>query len=67
MKVGIAGIGGIGSNVARHLAQAWEVGQGLKTNINVNLGVSKDVCSFGGEMNKAMRKTGSIFSPSMPG
>jgi phosphomethylpyrimidine synthase len=29
------------------------VGEGLKTKINVNLGVSKDVCSFDGEMNKA--------------
>lgn len=29
------------------------VGQGLKTKINVNLGVSKDVCSFDAEMNKA--------------
>ncbi len=29
------------------------VGAGLKTKINVNLGVSKDVCSFEAEMNKA--------------
>ncbi len=29
------------------------VGEGLTTKINVNLGVSKDVCSFDGEMNKA--------------
>lgn len=29
------------------------VGQGLKTKINVNLGVSKDVCSFESEMEKA--------------
>lgn len=29
------------------------VGQGLKTKINVNLGVSKDVCSFDAEMSKA--------------
>jgi len=29
------------------------VGQGLKTKINVNLGVSRDVCSFDAEMNKA--------------
>lgn len=28
------------------------VGQGLKTKINVNLGVSKDVCSFEAELNK---------------
>ncbi len=28
------------------------VGQGLKTKINVNLGVSKDVCSFESEMEK---------------
>ena len=33
--------------------RAAGVGQGLKTKINVNLGVSKDVCSFDGEMNKA--------------
>jgi len=32
---------------------AGGVGQGLKTKINVNLGVSRDVCSFDGEMNKA--------------
>ncbi len=32
---------------------ACGVGAGLKTKINVNLGVSKDVCSFDGEMNKA--------------
>ncbi|EMS77457.1 phosphomethylpyrimidine synthase ThiC [Desulfotignum phosphitoxidans] len=29
------------------------VGQGLRTKINVNLGVSRDVCSFDAEMNKA--------------
>src|SRR3989339_1296951 len=33
--------------------KAAGVGRGLKTKINVNLGVSKDVCSFDGEMNKA--------------
>ncbi|MBU0969509.1 MAG: phosphomethylpyrimidine synthase ThiC, partial [Proteobacteria bacterium] len=33
--------------------KACGVGAGLKTKINVNLGVSKDVCSFDGEMNKA--------------
>lgn len=33
--------------------KAAGVGQGLKTKINVNLGVSKDVCSFDAEMNKA--------------
>jgi phosphomethylpyrimidine synthase len=33
--------------------RAAGVGRGLKTKINVNLGVSKDVCSFDGEMNKA--------------
>ncbi len=33
--------------------KACGVGQGLKTKINVNLGVSKDVCSFDSEMNKA--------------
>ncbi len=33
--------------------RAAGVGQGMKTKINVNLGVSKDVCSFDGEMNKA--------------
>ncbi|MCF6247963.1 MAG: phosphomethylpyrimidine synthase ThiC [Desulfobacula sp.] len=32
---------------------AGGVGQGLKTKINVNLGVSKDVCSFDAEMSKA--------------
>ncbi len=33
--------------------KAAGVGQGLTTKINVNLGVSKDVCSFDSEMNKA--------------
>ncbi|WDP93279.1 MAG: phosphomethylpyrimidine synthase ThiC [Desulfobacter sp.] len=33
--------------------RAAGVGRGMKTKINVNLGVSKDVCSFDGEMNKA--------------
>ncbi len=33
--------------------RAAGVGRGLKTKINVNLGVSKDVCSFDSEMNKA--------------
>ncbi len=33
--------------------KAAGVGTGLKTKINVNLGVSKDVCSFDAEMNKA--------------
>lgn len=33
--------------------KAAGVGQGLKTKINVNLGVSKDVCSFESELNKA--------------
>ncbi len=33
--------------------KAAGVGQGLTTKINVNLGVSKDVCSFDAEMNKA--------------
>ncbi len=33
--------------------KATGVGSGLKTKINVNLGVSKDVCSFDAEMNKA--------------
>ena len=33
--------------------KAAGVGKGLKTKINVNLGVSKDVCSFDAEMNKA--------------
>lgn len=33
--------------------KAAGVGSGLKTKINVNLGVSKDVCSFDAEMSKA--------------
>ncbi len=33
--------------------KAAGVGQGLKTKVNVNLGVSKDVCSFDSEMIKA--------------
>ncbi|MCI5126844.1 MAG: thiamine biosynthesis protein ThiC, partial [Candidatus Electrothrix sp. AR5] len=33
--------------------RAGGVGEGLTTKINANLGVSKDVCSFDGELNKA--------------
>ncbi len=33
--------------------KASGIGNGLTTKINVNLGVSKDVCSFSGEMEKA--------------
>jgi phosphomethylpyrimidine synthase len=33
--------------------KAAGVGRGMKTKINVNLGVSKDVCSFDSEMSKA--------------
>ena len=33
--------------------KAAGVGNGLKTKINVNLGVSKDICSFESEINKA--------------
>ena len=43
----------IPANKHHHNLKAAGVGQGLKTKINVNLGVSKDVCSFEGEMNKA--------------
>ncbi|MCP4717828.1 MAG: phosphomethylpyrimidine synthase ThiC [Desulfobacteraceae bacterium] len=50
---------------------AGGVGAGLKTKINVNLGVSKDVCSFDGEMNKAMMaleyKADSIMDLSVSG
>ncbi|WP_417911909.1 phosphomethylpyrimidine synthase ThiC [Candidatus Electronema sp. TJ] len=43
----------IPANKHHHCLKAAGVGQGLKTKINVNLGVSKDVCSFESEMNKA--------------
>jgi phosphomethylpyrimidine synthase len=43
----------IPANKHHHNLKAAGVGEGLKTKINVNLGVSKDVCSFEGEMNKA--------------
>ncbi len=43
----------IPANKHHHCLKAAGVGEGLKTKINVNLGVSKDVCSFEGEMNKA--------------
>ena len=43
----------IPANINHHCLKAGGVGQGLSTKINVNLGVSKDVCSFDGEMNKA--------------
>ena len=48
------GIIAIPANKNHFNLKAGGVGQGLKTKINVNLGVSKDVCSFDGEMNKAM-------------
>ncbi|WP_417915153.1 phosphomethylpyrimidine synthase ThiC [Candidatus Electronema sp. JM] len=43
----------IPANKHHHCLKAAGVGEGLKTKINVNLGVSKDVCSFESEMNKA--------------
>lgn len=43
----------IPANRNHHCLKAAGVGQGLKTKINVNLGVSKDVCSFDAEMDKA--------------
>lgn len=43
----------IPANKHHHNLKAAGVGEGLKTKINVNLGVSKDVCSFESEMNKA--------------
>lgn len=43
----------IPANKHHHCLKAAGVGQGLKTKINVNLGVSKDVCSFEAELNKA--------------
>ncbi len=47
------GIIAIPANKNHFNLKAGGVGEGLKTKINVNLGVSKDVCSFDGEMNKA--------------
>ena len=41
------------ANKNHHCLRAAGVGRGLSTKINVNLGVSKDVCSFDAEMNKA--------------
>lgn len=43
----------IPANKQHHSLEAVGVGKGLRTKINVNLGVSKDVCSFESEMNKA--------------
>lgn len=43
----------IPANKNHHCLIAGGVGQGLSTKINVNLGVSKDVCSFDAEMVKA--------------
>lgn len=48
-----AGRVAIPANRNHHCLRAAGVGQGLKTKINVNLGVSKDVCSFEAELNKA--------------
>jgi len=48
------GVIAIPANKNHFSLAACGVGDGLKTKINVNLGVSKDVCSFDGEMNKAM-------------
>ncbi|MCI5223059.1 MAG: thiamine biosynthesis protein ThiC, partial [Candidatus Electrothrix sp. AR4] len=39
----------IPANRNHHGLRAAGVGEGLKTKININLGVSKDVCSFDGE------------------
>ncbi len=47
------GIIAVPANRHHHNLKAAGVGQGLSTKINVNLGVSKDVCSFDAEMNKA--------------
>ncbi|MFH2091329.1 MAG: phosphomethylpyrimidine synthase ThiC [Pseudomonadota bacterium] len=47
------GIIAVPANIHHHCLKAAGVGMGLSTKINVNLGVSKDVCSFDGEMNKA--------------
>lgn len=41
------------ANKNHHCLRAAGVGRGLSTKINVNLGVSRDVCSFDAEMNKA--------------
>ena len=49
-----SGIIAIPANKNHFNLKAGGVGEGLKTKINVNLGVSKDVCSFDGEMNKAL-------------
>ena len=43
----------IPANKNHFCIRAAGVGPGLKTKINVNLGVSKDVCCFDSEMNKA--------------
>lgn len=43
----------IPANKNHHCLKATGVGEGLKTKVNVNLGVSKDVCSFEAELNKA--------------
>ena len=43
----------IPANRNHHSLIATGVGSGLSTKINVNLGVSKDVCSFDAELNKA--------------
>ncbi|WP_163338316.1 phosphomethylpyrimidine synthase ThiC [Desulfopila sp. IMCC35008] len=43
----------IPANKHHHCLKAVGVGQGLKTKINVNLGVSKDACSFEAELSKA--------------
>lgn len=41
------------ANRNHHNLKAAGVGAGLKTKINVNMGVSRDACSFEAEMNKA--------------
>lgn len=54
LMAGIAsGIIAVPANRNHLNIRAAGVGQGLKTKINVNLGVSQDVCSFDAEMNKA--------------
>lgn len=48
-----SGIIAIPANRHHTSLKASGIGKGLKTKINVNLGVSRDVCSFESEMNKA--------------
>ena len=43
----------IPANIGHHALHPWGIGKGLRTKMNVNLGISKDVCDYETEKEKA--------------